>query len=353
MAELDPILLMKPRLPSWLDLRKSLKLIDESGIYSNFGPLNLELIDRISNHFRIPNSHICTVANATLGLEGAIRTANKNEALWSIPSWTFTATAAAVINSGNSIEFLDIDEGWRVTPTPTTRNLVDVLPFGGALDLDRLPNGIENLVIDAAASFDTLEFRNFLSERKFGLVISLHATKLMQSGEGGIFISNDVQWVERFKSWTNFGMSQDRTSNFLGTNAKLSEYSSAVGLASLKNWNRDRQDWMSQTLKAREISHRFELEVLPPMENLRITPYWIIKTSHVERIKKELIRAEIPYRLWWGKGCHKMPAYSNSYLTPLPNTDLAAGNYLGLPFHLFLNRSQWLRIEMALEKACT
>ena len=351
MRKTDPILIMKPRLPSRFDIRKSLKLIDHSGIYSNFGPLNLDLITHFAKHFKISNSNICTVANATLGLEGAIRTANKNDNTWSMPSWTFTATAAAALNAGKSIEFLDVDKDWRVIPTVSTRNLIDVLPFGDSLDFERLPAGIENLVVDAAASFDSLDFQNFHKVRRFALVISLHATKLIQAGEGGLFISNDLGWVERFKSWSNFGMDQQRTSHFLGTNAKLSEYASAIGLASLKNWNRDRQDWFKQTTKAKEISDKFGLEVLAPMKNSKVTPYWIVKSSRVESIKRELVSSDIPFRLWWESGCHNMPAYSKFNSSPLPNTDLAAVNSLGLPFHLFLNNKHWKKIETALEKA--
>ncbi len=353
MGESSPILIMKPRLPSRFDLRKSLKLMDSSGIYSNFGPLNQELIANFATRFNIPSSSICTVSNATLGLEGAVRTALQNGSSWSMPSWTFTATAAAALNAGEKIEFLDIDSEWRVTPNSGTRNLIDVLPFGDEINIERLPDSIENLIVDAAASIDTLNIQNFQDKRKFALVVSLHATKLIQAGEGGLFISNDVEWVRRFKSWTNFGMDTARTSNFVGTNAKLSEYAAAVCLASLKNWDRDRKDWLKQTARAMEISDRLGLELLNPMKNSRVTPYWIIKSAFAERIREEFKRQGIPYRSWWESGCHKMPAYASYNVSRLPNTELAAQNSVGLPFHLFLKDSEWKRIESALERACS
>ena len=352
MPEIEQIQIMRPRLPAQHQLRKNLRRIDRAGIYSNFGPLNHELLEGFAEHFRIPISNMCTVTNATLGLEGAIRSSSPSAGTWSLPSWTFTATAAAAINSGESIEFLDVDGDWRVVPSSGTKNLIDVLPFGDQLRIDRLPNNLDNLIIDAAASVDTLYFDDFFKMRKFGLVVSLHATKLIQAGEGGLFISNDSGWVERFKSWSNFGMDGSRTSLFVGSNAKMSEYASAIGLASLKNWKRDRQDWLSQSNRAYEISNRFGLKVLNPMAQKQVTPYWIIKSEKIERIKQEFELAGIPYRSWWESGCHEMPAYSKYQVMPLPNTELATKNSLGLPFHLFLNNPQWKRIETSLEKAC-
>ena len=147
-------------------------------------------------------------------------------------------------------------------------------------------------------------------------------------------------------------MDSSRTSHSLGSNAKLSEYASAVGLASLKNWKVDRQDWLNQSSRAYKISNRFGLEVLNPMATSQVTPYWIIKSANVGKIKLEFGSAGIPYRSWWESGCHKMPAYSEYCPNPLPNTELAAEQSLGLPFHLFLTRAHWNKIETTLEKAC-
>ena len=148
-------------------------------------------------------------------------------------------------------------------------------------------------------------------------------------------------------------MDGSRTSHFVGSNAKLSEYASAVGLASLKNWERDRHDWLDQSSRAYEISNRLGLEVLKPMASAQVTPYWIVKSALVNQIKLEFDRARIPYRLWWESGCHHMPAYSKYAAASLPNTELAARYSLGLPFHLFLTKAQWNRIETSLERACT
>ena len=84
-----PILV--PNVPKYRSLKKYLKRVDSARIYSNFGPLNAELIFRLSKFLGVPERNIQTAANATLALEGAIRTSDESKLDWEMPSWTFAA----------------------------------------------------------------------------------------------------------------------------------------------------------------------------------------------------------------------------------------------------------------------
>jgi dTDP-4-amino-4,6-dideoxygalactose transaminase len=70
------------------------------------------------------------------------------------------------------------------------------------------------------------------------------------------------------------------------------------------------------------------------------------------RKTKEIIRLchdnEIETRLWWEKGCHKMPAFSKIPKANLENTEDFSQRYLGLPFHLFLPENYWQNIARIL-----
>jgi dTDP-4-amino-4,6-dideoxygalactose transaminase len=349
-----PILV--PKVPTADIILPYLRRIDLNRVYSNGGPLQSELIARIANHFQVDSSMVAIVANATLALEGAISTAPTTNTLWESPSWTFTATPAAILGSGAKLVFADVDEEWRIAPTYVSGNLVDVLPFGKGLDFERLDlTSLECLVIDAAASFDSLSPIKFPSGLPTAIVISMHATKVFPAGEGGIFISNDIEWAHRLRKWSNFGMGSDRISEFVGTNAKLSEFGSAVGLATLDSWPSIRSDFEKISLQILEVSKRLELNCFTP-HGKSISSYWILRDLD-PLFKHEIIKLfkvrGIATRDWWASGCHKMPAYKGFMEEEgsLKNTEYSTTTSLGLPFFSEMTQRQLDEIELSLAKA--
>ncbi len=355
-VEKSPIEILIPTVPKTIDTYKYLKLIDENKKYSNFGPLNEELIMRISTRTGISPQRISTASNATLGLQGAIATAKQGASnSWELPSWTFTATPSALLATNKPAHFVDVDKLQRVVPTNGVVNLIDVLPFGSNLNLERLQiykESLENVVVDAAASFDSIKDLNLDVPFKVAIIVSLHATKLLPAGEGAIFITNDEIWAKDFKAWTNFGMNEERISNSLGTNAKLSEFAAAVALSSLDNWSETRQRYLEISANAIAISSRLGLQVSEAMRIGMISPYWILQCENkkLKRIISDQFNlASIATRDWWGNGCHTMPAYKDIMVTDLSNTKFFAETTTAIPFHLGLSRNDFARIEATLQ----
>jgi dTDP-4-amino-4,6-dideoxygalactose transaminase len=131
-----PILV--PKVPKYSEYLHYLEEIDSNNIFSNFGPLNSRLIANLASYMGLESWQIQTVANATLGIEGAIATANISLThKWAMPSWTFTATAAACSRSGIDFQFVDIENSWRADLDGHFAGLVDVLPFGDDLNFKR------------------------------------------------------------------------------------------------------------------------------------------------------------------------------------------------------------------------
>lgn len=248
--------LLVPDLPDRHALEPYLRRIDESRLYSNFGPLNGELEARMkalfSEHADGLPIHVSTVANATLGLElalSALHLPPGSRVL--VPALTFVATATAIVRAGLRPLIADIDErNWLLTPEIAMRSLRDkdfqaVLPvaaFGCPHDVAQW-HAFERqtdvpVVIDAAGAFS-----NQWLNAPGTLVFSLHATKSMPAGEGGMVVSTDAALVKRIRQMSNFGINLDPGLNLpvgtlrsIGSNAKLSEYHAAVGLASLAQW---------------------------------------------------------------------------------------------------------------------
>jgi dTDP-4-amino-4,6-dideoxygalactose transaminase len=207
------------------------------------------------------------------------------------------------------------------------------------------------VVIDGAASFSNLDSVGDQLPANVGLIVSFHATKILQTGEGGVFISKDSEWVEQVRKWSAFGFGIDKQSSFESTNAKMSEYAAAVGLASLDQWPERRKKFLEITHRAKKISKEFNIQVHPALEKGLITPYWIIVNDNVKAIEKVFQEQGIETRKWWKNGCHKMPAFQSESIEFLPNTDYYVGNNLGLPFFVGLTDKQFKRIENALDAA--
>ena len=338
---------MKPRMPSASALIGYLNQIDESGIYSNFGPLSKKLISRLGAYFDVDDAQIVLMSNATLALQGSISILSERGAgnSISLPSWTFTASASAAVLSGCEPMFVDIDEDWRVLNSNTGGFVLDVLPFGDSLRASTSSEfSATSQVIDGAASFDSLYKSASNLPKESVLVVSMHATKLLGAGEGGVCIASSLEIANELRAWSNFGFDETRNSKRIGTNSKLSEYAAAVALASLDSWPETREILESNRLKALEISNALGFSVHNSMKNGFISPYWILKfDSHAYRdhIEETLRAQSIETRHWWASGCHAMEAYKSIKCSDLSKTVWASQTSLGLPFHAYLSKSDF------------
>jgi dTDP-4-amino-4,6-dideoxygalactose transaminase len=341
---------MKPKMPNSAGLLGYLKQIDEAGVYSNFGPLSKQLIARLSDYFGVDQTQIVLMSNATLALQGSITILSERGAGRdiSMPSWTFTASASAAVLSGCNPLFVDVDEDWRVMDSVSSDFAIDVLPFGDSL---RHP-GTSSLkapwqVIDGAASFDSLYKGVGNLPNESVLVVSMHATKLLGAGEGGICIASSIEIANELRVWSNFGFDGTRESRRIGTNSKISEYAAAVALASLDSWPETREILEKNRLKALEISNSLGLSVSSSMTSGFVSPYWIVKfdsPTNRELVETKLWKNNIETRHWWAKGCHAMEAYKSIKCSDLSNTIRAAEVSLGLPFHAYLTNSDFDQI---------
>jgi dTDP-4-amino-4,6-dideoxygalactose transaminase len=244
--------LLIPSMPTAEELLPWLRKIDENRWYTNYGPLNTLLERELAA--RIPGpvgTHLTTVANCTLGLELALSQIGLAAgARVLIPAITFVATGTAVLRAGFTPVIADVaPDTWLLTPEIARQALAHthfdaVMPvstFGRAQDTDAWDAFSEEtgapVVIDAAGAMG-----NQGVGRRGLVVYSLHATKSLGCGEGGAVAGRDAATIARIRQATNFGidLASPIGESSGGTNAKLSEYHAAVGLASLPAWERNK-----------------------------------------------------------------------------------------------------------------
>ena len=126
-----------------------------------------------------------------------------------VPSYTFVSTALAFVRQGAKIVYVDsredhpgLDESkLEQLITPRTKAIVVVHYAGVACDMDKIMTIAKKygifVIEDAAQAIDS-----YYKGRPLGGIghlgtFSFHETKNIQSGEGGLLIINDNQFIER------------------------------------------------------------------------------------------------------------------------------------------------------------
>ena len=194
--------------------------------------------------------HAVCVTNGTAALEVALRAVGVgplDEVI--IPPYTFVATATAVLAIGAIPVFCDIlpdtylidaaDAERRVTPR--TRAIVAVHIAGQPADLDAVGavagrHGLK--VVEDAAQAHGAAWRG----RRVGAIgdagtFSFQSSKNLNSGEGGVILSDDRAVAERAWSLANVGRIPDGAwyqHEVMGFNLRLTELQGALLLAQME-----------------------------------------------------------------------------------------------------------------------
>ena len=355
-----PVPLLIPDLPAPEALLPYLQRMHAAQLYSNFGPLVRELEGRLLDRFtgRTPGAlAISSVANATLGLElvlTALDLPPHSRVL--LPSLTFVASATAVLRAGHVPVLSDVDpDRWLLTPDIARRALrevrvdavMPVAAFGAPHTMAdwsafEQETGIP-VVIDAAAAFGS----QWLDAPRGTAVFSMHATKSLPAGEGGFVVSTDAALVARVRQLSNFGINLDPGAGTpvgrlasIGTNAKMSEYHAAVGLASLDVW--DERALVRRQLYA-ELKAALEQAGEPgqlrwqrtegPVNGPTLLCVRLPSSGKRARLEQLCEQRRIGMRRWYQPLLGKMLAiHPDSLSLPTPNAAEIASDMCGLPF---------------------
>ena len=245
--------LIRPNPPRLSSLIDELRAIEDSGIYSNHGPVARAFEAKAVEAVFGGEGGCLAVCNATVGLMIALRQAVPGDPTGRfalIPAFTFAATAHAAIWAGLTPLLCDIDpDDWSAHGRAEERLLAQhgsaigvLMPyatFGNDIDLDRyawLARRYDvGVVIDAAASLGTIDARGrgFGAGFQHALVYSMHATKTFATGEGGLIYSANPARIAELQAMTNFGFDSARSATMPGINAKLAEVGALLALAKL------------------------------------------------------------------------------------------------------------------------
>lgn len=343
--------------------------IDASRIYSNNGPLNRRLEERILQEYFGDEGAAVTVNNATTGLMLSINHTKRPGKYALMPSFTFSATPLSALWCGLEPYFIDIKpDDWCMDEELLEEALqklgddvavvVPYATFGTELNLAYYESLLRRqipVVIDAASSFGSTREQEHL--RGFGgaVVYSFHATKSFGIGEGGLVYSGDADVILNLRQSANFGFNEERVSGQLGLNGKMSEYTAAIGLATLdvfheKVSNRERiGNWYMKAwgrLKLPEAGWRVQAGASKVA--YQFFPILCPPDQDNEHYVRQLLASGIQVRTYFSPPCHRQTMFQHYPGTPLTVTEDISQRILSLPVWEDIKQYQIRRIVKCL-----
>lgn len=236
----SPIFVTRSTLPPLETFVEYLQEIWKTRQLTNFGPFAKELERRLGDF--VQSAHPLYVTNGTLALQLAIKALDLKGEIITTP-FSFVATSSAIKWEGCTPVLVDVDRRtFNIDPaevekaiTPNTSAILATHVYGNPCDIEALEQICKRhnlkLIFDGAHCFG-IKYRG-KSLLSYGdmTILSLHATKVFHSVEGGMIFTQDAELARRVDYMRNYGFKGAEAFQGLGINAKCSELHAAMGLA--------------------------------------------------------------------------------------------------------------------------
>ncbi|MBI3450378.1 MAG: DegT/DnrJ/EryC1/StrS family aminotransferase [Acidobacteria bacterium] len=347
----SPVHVGRPNLGDRARFLSRVESILDRKILTNHGPYLREFESAIAA--RVDVRHCVATANATVALEVLARALGLTGEVI-VPSLTFVATAHAMRWQGLTPVFADVDETTHnLDPasaesrvTPRTSAILGVHLWGRPCDVGALAAIAKRhdlaLLFDAAHAFGCTLGGRPIGGFGAAEVFSFHATKVVQSFEGGAITTNDDALAARLRLLANFGFAGYDDVRVVGTNAKMSEISAAMGLTALESFdafvshNRLNHAWYERALGAIP-----GISVIPFDENEAGNFQYVVAEVDARRFglsRDDLVAVlhadNVLARRYFHPGCHRMAPYASEAprpRRPLPVTERLSERLLCFP----------------------
>ncbi len=356
---MNPLYVTKSLLPPLKVYNSYLKQIWKNGILTNDGPLVREFENKLKKLASCKNA-VC-VSNGTIALQLALRALKIRGEVITTP-FSFIATTSSILWEGSQPVYADIDpETLNISPgsirkkiTKKTKAILAVHVYGNPCNVDEIAEiAKENkikVIYDACHAIG-IKYKG-KSIYNYGDVstTSFHATKIINTAEGGALFTNNNIVAEAIRLQRNFGY-KDYIVRLLGINGKMNEFNAALGLS---NFN-----YLAYALKKRKIACEFydrfiytnrkiSYQKFQAKQNYAYYPV-IFESEH---LKKSVV-----------KELNKNKIYPREYFSP--SLELVFGNrvtckiaydfskrILCLPLSSYIKKSEVAKVSKIINKIC-
>jgi dTDP-4-amino-4,6-dideoxygalactose transaminase len=297
---------------------------------TNQGPLVHEFEAKICE--LLGAKHCIVTCNGTTALEIAIRALDLTGEVI-VPSFTFVATAHALQWQEITPVFCDIDpRTHNLDPTcvealitPRTSGILATHIWGRPCAVDELIKIATRhrlkLLFDAAHAFGCSYHGRKIGNFGAAEVFSFHATKFLNTFEGGAVVTNDDELAGKIRLMTNFGFAGYDQVIYLGINGKMTEVAAAMGLTGL--------ECLNEFIAANRRNYERYQKSLADLPGVRVSQYdqseqnnyqYVVleideTATHISRdlITSVLHAENVLVRRYFYPGCHRMEPYRSYF----------------------------------------
>ncbi len=298
---------------------------------ANQGGKHVQDFEKLTASF-VKSKYVIAVNSGTAALQAALYALDikyGDEVL--VPSFTFVATANAVISTGAKPIFVDI-----LKITKKTRAIIPVHLYGNVANIERLTEISKKynlpIIEDSAQSLGSTYKRKHTGTFFEMGCFSMYPAKVMTSGEGGFIVTNNKKFRDKLLMIRNHGMVNGYDTKIFGLNLRLPEINAAIATIQMKklpNFLKSRK--RNAELLSKLISN---LNIVIPSQRKDENVNWYlytIATDKRNKFLKKLNEKGICAESYYSIPVHKTPFYQSK--TKLPITDWSASHVISLPIH--------------------
>lgn len=229
--------LLRPQLPASSRAQAFYRKSQKANFYANFGPCYDQIVKDLFHYgYVLPVS----TGTAAIHLAAAVHLPKMSRVV--VPDFTCAATVLAIVSAGHYPVIAPCDpKTWAIDLEVLGQSKVPydalcvVVPFGYQIDFGSYRRFCrergKRLIWDAAGAWGV-----DIGPGEDPVCYSLHATKNLSTGEGGLVVFQNAADHEKARRLSNFGFDETRgTIDCRGTNAKLDEWRCAMLLAALSD----------------------------------------------------------------------------------------------------------------------
>jgi len=367
--------LIKPDLPTFAVLEAAFREILQNGRVTNFGRYVTRFEEEVSRDLQTP---VVAVSSGTIGLILTLHALGlKPGRKVILPSFTFVATAQAVVHAGGVPVFAEVDDDLTLSCADLDvllarhHDVAVVLP----VHTYGLPCQVEAIqdIVDAAARrtgspiavlYDAAHaYGASINGRRVGSfgdaeVFSLSVTKVLVSVEGGLVASQNPALLQRTREMRNYGIASRYDAHWPGLNGKMSELHAIVGLHNLRQ--------VPALIAERQRKARYYYEQIVAQTRFR-TLVWPREVVHTfkdftilipdtlagrrDEVMELLQERGIETRAYFSPPVHEQQFFRCYADRRLPRTEQFARQVITLPFYTTITEAEMNTVVGALAEA--
>jgi len=323
--------IVKPYLPDSDKYKHYIDGIFARNYLTNNGPLLRELECKLAEYFDVP--YLLLVSNGTIAIQVAMMALDVKSKVITTP-FSFAATSSTLACQGITPIFADIDNNSLNIDVDSIdkqslQEATAFLPvhvYGNVCNVEKIDKLAKQydlkVIYDAAHTFGATYKGKSLMSYGDAATISLHATKIFHTVEGGAIAFKRKEDYLKAKQLINFGFNENNIPNLVGLNAKLSEIHAAMGLClfdEVDNITEHRAalyDYYYQNLKSVVSFPQFNDDCLP---NGAYVPILLNDEQELLALQSELLSHDIQTRRYFYPSLSEMKCYQGLGVTPVAN----------------------------------